>query len=532
MASFAPVRALFIVVGLLLLGLELWVIRRNRPASKVQSVVLAGWGLANVALVIFFWVNQTPFPLNLDLMEGTVLQHFQRASFGQPIYSVPSADFAALAYNPLYYVVSIPFGWVLGVNLTTLRIVSILATIGSAAVLYVVVRQKTGSVWWGVMAVGLFAAAYRVMDAYLNTAHSDAWFLFSALLGTAIIDRNRSRGWNAVGVVVLVACFWFKQHGAFFAIGGLLYLTWREGFRATIYWLIALLLGPALYLFVGPLIFGPDLQYYTWEVPRRWSEFNLGLLRRFLLFIAGNYAVLALSSAVYTAWTFVKQRKAFSVWQFQFAFALLSAALGTLDPGSSDNVYIPMGTWFILLGVLGLAAFARNVSWAARYRVHLVALVVTFALFLYNPADYVVPANASAEFDTFTQTLASLDGTVYAPWLGQLQRGYVFSPAVHWVALDDMVRGPGRNTENNPLIRDLLAPVEHPPGNAYIVTNYPLESFPLLRFLTEDYVLDTDWGDTFASLSVLPKRFYHAYPRYLYRYDPQAAAAAQGASNG
>jgi hypothetical protein len=89
-----------------------------------------------------------------------------------------------------------------------------------------------------------------------------------------------------------------------------------------------------------------------------------------------------------------------------------------------------------------------------------------------------------------------------------------------------MVRGPGRDETNHPLVRALLEPVAHPVGQAYVLTNVPLESISQISFLTEDYVLETDYGDRFAALSALPKRFYVGYPRYLYRYDPEAAASS------
>ena len=49
-------------------------------------------------------------------MEGTVLQHVQRAAAGVPIYRTPSPAFVALAYNPLYYEVGAAVGRVTGVS--------------------------------------------------------------------------------------------------------------------------------------------------------------------------------------------------------------------------------------------------------------------------------------------------------------------------------------------------------------------------------------------------------------------------------
>lgn len=494
-------------------------------AANLTFVALAG---INIFFVVFLWFNHINFPLNLDLMEGTVLQHFQRAVAFKPIYPEPTPTYVPLAYNPLYYLLTIPFAWIFGVNLFTLRLVAILGMLGSGLIIFLVVRQKTASLWWSIIAAGLFAAAYKVMDAYLDTAHSDSWFLFMALLGTYIIDRNRSRLWNLIGVVVLVADFWFKQHGALFAVGGLLFLTWRQGLKSSIlYWLVGLILGPIFYIFIGPSVFGSHFHYFTWEVPRHWSELTTDTFHRYIGFIAEFYPILAFSGTLLTGWAFrssFKNRDCLNIWHTQFIFAVLTGFMGTLDIGSSNNVYIPMGTWFILVGTLGLHQLVERVELAKSYKVHLLALVATFTLFIYNPNQVIVSSQAAESYADLLNLLHSLDGQVYAPSLGQLPDGYTFYPAAHWVALEDMIRGPGHDTRNHPLTRRLLDPALHPQGSAFILANYPLEVYPFLEFLKEDYVLETDFGNRFKPLRVLPKRWDQGWPRYLYRYAPKEAA--------
>jgi len=358
-----------------------------------------------------------------------------------------------------------------------------------------------------------------VMETYLDNAHSDSWLIFTALLGTALIDRNGSRGWNVAGLLVLVASFWFKQHGALFVIGGVLFLTYREGLRRALpYWLVAAALGPGLYLLAGPALFGASFHTFTWEVPRQWSEVNFETFKRYFVFIGRSYPVLAASGGLLTLWTAIKDRARLDVWHAQFVFALLTGVMGTLDAGSANNVYIPMGAWFILVGALGLHALSR-IERVQRYHPYLIGLFISLAVMVYNPADVIVSPRAQEAYADFVSLLRGLDGPVYAPWLGQLQADYAFYPAAHWVALEDMIRGPGRDTRNHPDTRRLLDPVLHPNGPAYILTNYPLDYYPFLAFLTDDYTLGSDFGDRFAPLRVLPKRFDHGFPHYLYRFQ-------------
>ena len=194
-------------------------------ALRTLLTILAGVSIVGLIVLV---ANHVLFPFNIDVMEGVVMQHARRAMHGEPIYPVPTPQFVPLAYNALLYVVAAPFLRIFGDTLTTLRMVSVIGLVGSAVAIFILVRDATRSAWWGVIAIGLFCAAYPVMDAYLDTAHSDALLLCCALWGTYLTDRA-SRKARIAGILVLVAGFWFKQHGAVFTGVALLYLTWREG---------------------------------------------------------------------------------------------------------------------------------------------------------------------------------------------------------------------------------------------------------------------------------------------------------------
>jgi hypothetical protein len=148
-------------------------------------------------------------------------------------------------------------------------------------------------------------------------------------------------------------------------------------------------------------------------------------------------------------------------------------------------------------------------------------LAISFIVLLYNPLSVIVPPQAYQSYQDLVSRLKTLNGTVYAPWIGYSQGDIEFYPSAHWVPMDDMVRGPERDNGST-AIRQLLKEVMSPQHRAFILTPYPLESDSLLSFLAEDYVLVTDFGDRFASLTAIPKRFTIAGPRYLYRYESKS----------
>lgn len=513
--------AIALMIALLLaLALE-----RARVAVALPAL-LSVLAAASVVVLVALVVNHVPFPFQLDLMEGVVMQHARRAMHGESIYPLPTPEFVPLAYNALFYIVATPFLSLFGDSLATLRMVSVLGMVGSAAATFFLVRSYARSIltvhagsrsmWWAAIATGLFCASYSAMDAYLDTAHSDAWLLCCALWGTYLVTR-RTRGAHIAGILLLVAGFWFKQHGAIFVGAALVYLTWREGVsQAMPYWVIAIVLGPLLYALAPGTLLGYDFHFFTWHVPSGWSQFGPHTIPRVVLYVAVFYPALAVV-ALAGAWRAARARE-IGLLELQLAASALTAFMGSLDPGSSYNVFIPLAAFTIVYGVSELARLSERVPMWHGLRPAPAIALLAFATLLHDPRDFWLPDSAGAAFADLQSTIRALPGRVYAPGIGQLARGPQLFPAAHWVALDDIMRGPHRTAADSALSRSMLDPIRHPAMTAYVLTNHPLATLaPPVSELAESYVLVTDYGARFSSLTALPRRFDHGYPRYLYR---------------
>jgi hypothetical protein len=506
---------LFVVT---LIVIEYWRgLSRQSKRILPSQVVLTGLSVLNIGFIIYLWSNHIGFPLNLDLMEGTILEHFRRALDGLPVYPPPSPDYVPLAYNPLYYYFAVPFSWVLGDGLATLRFVSILGMAVIGVAIFIAVRGITHSGRWACYALGLFAAAYMAMDAYLDSVHSDSWMIAMGMLGTLLVASNKSVARNLLGLLLLVGSFWFKQHGALLALGGLLFLFLKSGWKSSlIYAALVIIVGPLVYLLLGQQLFGTHFHFFTWNVPRQWSEISRWTFVRYFGFIVGCYAPVALPAC--WSWYVNAKRgvRTMDVWHFQLPFAMLTGFMGALDAGSSNNVFITQGIWFVIIGVVALKDQSdRSIGWIRRNGSTLL-LASAFAILLYDPRSVIVSSHANEKYEELVQELKRLPGHVYAPSLGQLDHGYRLSPTAHWVALEDIIRAPGRDLHNHPTTRALLAPLLNSQEPQFILTNTN-EFMSFMQFLDDYYVLEKDYGERFRTLGVLPKRWNHGYPRYLYR---------------
>jgi hypothetical protein len=492
-----------------------WLINLFGVYATVCLAVLAG-------LVVSHW----RFPLFLETMEGGVLQHTLRAADGLWIYPYPSPEFTALAYTPLYYVVAAPLMWILGPELAPLRVV---ATIGYALAIwltYAAVRDR-GQDWRiGLIAAGLFAAAYQVMDAYLDTAHSDSWMIASALLGTWIIDKAYSPRQLVLGVVVLCAAFWFKQHGALFAAGGLAFITWRHGVRESLAaWITAILLGPALYA-VSPLIFGPATHFFTYSVPSSWSVINVRGLGRLGGFLLVSYPFLAAASLYEYGSVWRERFASLSIWHVQGIAALATGVLATFDTGGARNTFIPFGVFVIILGAFGVVRLCQNPAvrrWPNAIGVAVLAL--SFVPMVYDPRNYVPNPTASIQYEKLIALLRSLDGPVASLSLGQMPSDVRLTPAVLWVAIDDLERGRRARPESKQAAAALLSTIAMAPAPHYLLSNEPLSENTVTDRLSPHYELLRDYETQFAALAGLPGTYptRQSYPRYLYQRPITAA---------
>lgn len=487
------------------------------------DAILIAYAIAHIVFIFGMFLNHWQFPLFLETMEGSIFQHFQRAAALQWVYPAPTPEYVPLAYNPLYYYVAIPFSWLFGQNLPALRFAAFAGYALAGALTYLIIERRTQSRWWGIVAVGLFCAAYRVMDAYLDTAHSDSWLLASILLGAYLIDSGTSRLRSLLGVFALIAAFWFKQHGAIFAVFGVLYLTWRDGWRASqLYWIAAILLGPVLYIGLGPWLFGSHFHYFTWEVPRGWSQLYLFSFLRFGYHLVAKYGVLFFGAIA--AWIVAVQfwRERLTVWDFMLPAAGLCGIMGSLDAGSSDNVYIPVGAVVIVCGVLAFHRIAKKAEQLGRPGIYLPLVAVSFGLMFYDPRTVLLSPRAGEAYAEFIGVLKGLDGPVYSPSIGQLPADYRLYPAALWVSIDDISRGSHAGEASRQKVRELVAPAMPRSGKAYLLLNMPLGRGGLLRDLDGHYTLKEDFGERFSPLAGLPGRFLSiltSYPRYLYVYN-------------
>ena len=324
----------------------------SRTDRLLRGGVLVA-ALAFIACYLAVALARFNYPYPLEWLEGGVLLHVQRVLHGQPLYGAPAVRFTPFLYTPLYYYVSAAATWVLGVHLSTLRLVSIAASLVAFAALGWLVWIETRNRWAAVCAVGVFAATFRLSGAWLDLARVDTLFVALLLVGLVVVRQTRTWRVAVLAGLVLAASFFAKQSALLPALAVLPFLWHRDRRLAVVY-------GATFGGTVGAVILAFDRATGGW-----FSQYTLRLAGQHAL-IPSVYVsfwthdllrplVLALVVAGVGLWSCRRGERGW-FWIPVTGGLVLASYSARLHSGGYNNVLLPVYAAVALLVGLGLHA--------------------------------------------------------------------------------------------------------------------------------------------------------------------------------
>ncbi|MEO8075261.1 MAG: glycosyltransferase family 39 protein [Acidobacteriota bacterium] len=416
--------------------------RRDRATFVLQSIVCAG-SAAFVAVYLFIALRRISYPFDLEWMEGAMVGHVWHVLAGRPIYGPPTLQFTAFLYPPLFYYVCAPVARLVGIGFFPLRLVSLVSSMVVFSLLYRIAARDTGSRYAGVVAVGMFAATYRIGGAWFDLARNDSLFLALLLGGVYLLRFRESRaGWASAGALLALSVL-TKQTGAFVALPLLLYaavLDWRRSL------LLALAFGGLL----GGVTLAYNLHdhgwflYYVLRLPERIQQ---GAAEHARFWTRDILAALPIASAlglttVLAARPWRSPRAAF--WLLLSAGCVGAAWISRLHSGAYDNVLIPAYACLALLTGIALHRLSAAAAprWQAFVRLAVASLCIVQLGWLHYPVSEQIPtARDAARARALGVKLAQADGEVLVPF-----HAFVPTPTgpvmhAHSWAIYDVLRG-------------------------------------------------------------------------------------------
>lgn len=496
--------------------------------ARMSRILLWVVALSAVATFLGLAIWRLRYPLELDYIEGVMMDHVVRLARGQAIYVAPSLDFITLAYMPGFATVSSLLARVVGPHFWVPRLISVLAMSGLIALVILVLRAETRRWTWGIAGAGILTLSYGITGGHYDVGRPDSLMLFLAMSGLATLRFTTGTRGAIAAAALLAAAFFTKQHAAWFGIAALAHLAIND--RARLRPFAATLIGGCAggYALLT-LWLGPWFPFYTWEVPTRWSQISRARILNYVGGgLLGSHAIVVVPALLSLGLSPAPWRGREGIWVFAGLAGIATGFMATLDPDAFRHVMNPTVVAFSVLGPLSLARLVRALVPAAREPgapVPAIAAIVLslLALPLLYPVRSHFPHHGGREAHAaLIETLESYEGPVLVFYHGFYAWQAGKGTSLHQITLDDIVRARG----NSLLRRDpqyferLFEPLRTGANRPMILTDVRLdhsgsESRPLWREVAKHYRLAGELPRQ-VEIAANPITGNHWTPRFLY----------------
>lgn len=391
---------------------------------RVAHIVFVIGTSVAVTLFLFVALSRIGYPFSLEWMEGNTFLHVLRVLQGQPIYVAPSYEFIPLIYTPLYYYISAPVAATTGNIMFAMRTVSLAATLITFLSLYIIARAYHISPFASVVAVGLFAAAYRVTGFWFDIARSD--MLSMALLSVAIalvVSLSRAR-LNVIFLASVLICLAFaaKQHAILFAPFLVVHLLLRRWYWIALIFAINTILLFAGFVSVANWLSDGWFWFYIFAMPSA-APLLIEQLDDVLLQLLATYWPLMIMIGIALAWHLSSP-----FWKpsfLQLSFLILVAFLIGVSLWSVIKLYAYLN--HLIFAAAGLALIGSKVSdyLLVQVRPRLLGqklvyagvmglLIIQFAGLSYDPRSQIPPSEWVSEGYALVEALRTAPEPIFA----------------------------------------------------------------------------------------------------------------------
>lgn len=419
-----------------------------KSLAKAENILLGLLVICALGYLVVYVIMacfRIPYPYELEWMEGGMVDHVVRILNGQKLYVEPSLGFIPFIYPPVYFYLSGALSKVFGVGFVVPRLLSFISSLGCFYIIFLIVRRKTGSLTWGIVAAGLFAASFRIGGAWFDIARIDSLYLLLSLLAIYLVMFGNSRESAVLSAVFISLAFLTKQTALAVVVPLVLYYILLN--RQHLVWFIVI---------AGTIMGGGTLLlnmahdgwylYYVFELPSRHPIYN----SMFVTFWTDDMfpqVPIALAAAILLVIRFPLRMtwRLWIVWIFLMIAMMGGSLIGRAHAGGYLNVLIPayavISIVFALVAhgaLYRLQALSKNPRRYLSICLHLGCLA-QFYLLRYDPFTQVPTAEDQVAGRQMLENIADIEGDVIFPFHGYYSTMIGKSAWVHQMAIIDVV---------------------------------------------------------------------------------------------
>lgn len=426
--------------------------------------------LIHFIAVLFIVLSRINYRYDLEWVEGASLIQVYRVYTGQSLYSHPTLEYIPMVYPPLYFYLAAALVRFTGLSFLPLRIISFASTIGSLIAIHFIVKEKTKSTVFALLATGSFVATFRLGGAWFDIARVDMLFVFLSLAGVYFTAGQTTRHSITAGTLFSLA-FLTKQTALpiFVVLGGATFLLFRKQTLPLVGSFA--LLSMSSYFYLNSTTNG-WYQYYVFTLPSsfqvRWSSMLRVLQAGFgvdvvVLLIGLSPLVLGFRKTI---------QDKLHVFFYLSAAGFVSASLiARMGHEGYDNNMLPAYAGLAILFGTGLQWLVLHFD-SHGIHANLMRTAIWLAVFLqfvwlgYNPSQQIPTLADKRAGDALVAELRSVSGDVLIPYDSYLALFAGKKVYFHFAALDGLR---SLRAKIRPEVKDILEQLHSTPFGLFIM---------------------------------------------------------------
>jgi 4-amino-4-deoxy-L-arabinose transferase-like glycosyltransferase len=372
------------------------------------------------------------YPYVLESMEDANVQVVRQIAQGHPAYGPPTLDYVPVIYPPLYFYAAAGVAALTGASLVPLRLVSLLASLGSMALIYLMVGREVNSRVMGLLSAAVFVGSTQLSMTSLDLARVDAlgvFLLLAALyaMRTADLDPRLAAWTSAASGVLAGLSILAKQTDALVAVALLGYAALSPRVRLVPY-AAALVVSAGVPLAALYMQVGDWARYYLLDLPRAHELDDKSLGNFWTINVFPRFTLPLVIGSLFVVNRTVRGELRSGGFYLLASVSMLALAWGGwANRGASYNVCEPAFAMLSILFGLGLAEALSLVRGSSSELVsmqrYVLALgLVQFLILGYNPRVTVPLRSDIWAGDRLSARIGLLQGTVFAPGYGEWSR--------------------------------------------------------------------------------------------------------------
>ena len=434
--------------------------------NEIINLGLFSISLIPVILYLYVIYQRISLPFDLEWGEGAGINQISRILSGEPLYAAPTENFAALVYTPFYYWLSSLLAVIAHEITFAARLISVMASFGSAGIVAWLVHKETGNRMASWLAGVLYLACFALSDGFYDLVRVDSLYVLVLLVSFFFLRASsKPAGKIAAGLAIALG-FFIKQSTLIVFFPITLYLViknWRT------YWtfLLTVLLGV-----LGPFYWLNArsegwFNYYIIRLPKEHGYSLVSAVNFWVGDLMGPLGIALGFGLVYLLLRWAKQpgrgkknvqlsktkdaeetegkerRNKFQLFAL-FSLGAVGAAWATRasNGGGANNAMSAYAAISLLFG-LGFnevgKLIAKDAKTANNYSI-LVASFVTiqFIGLIYNPFNFLPTAAEVRANEMLIDEIAEIDGLIWAPYRSHLPRLVGKKSSIHAVNLFEL----------------------------------------------------------------------------------------------